>query len=149
MKWLKRAGVAIAAVLVIAQLMPVDRRNPPSNVSMAIEVSEKLPPEVAGVLRGSCANCHSNRTEWPWYSYVAPVSWVVAHDVKQGRRKLNLSEWGGYPAEKREQKLEEICEQVTNGDMPDPKYLWLHRSARPTAAQRETVCQWTESARQY
>ena len=149
MRWLKRVGLAVAALVVVAQLVPVDRRNPPSNSSMAIEASQKLPTPVERVLRSSCLNCHSNRTEWPWYSYLAPASWLIAHDVHEGRRKLNFSEWGTYSAEKREQKLEEICDQVTNGDMPDPKYLWLHRSARPAADERDAVCRWTGGLRQY
>jgi hypothetical protein len=148
--WLKRVGLAVvAAVFAVTQLVPVDRHNPSANVSMSIEMSEKVPAPVERVLRSSCLNCHSNRTSWPWYSYVAPVSWVVAHDVRAGRRKLNFSEWGAYSGEKREQKLEEICDQVINGDMPNPKYLWVHRSARPTSAEREAICQWTEGSRKY
>jgi len=145
----KRIGLAAVLLIVALQLIPVDRRNPVVNPSQSIEAQEKLPPAVQAVFHGSCANCHSNQTRWPWYSYVAPASWIVAGDVHAGRRKMNFSEWGRYSAEKREQKLEEICEQVTNGDMPDPKYLFLHRSARPTQQQREAVCQWTEESRQY
>jgi hypothetical protein len=74
---------------------------------------------------------------------------MIASDVHEARRKMNFSEWAEYPANKREDKLEEICEQVTNGDMPDPKYLLIHRSARPTNAERDAVCQWTEDSRQY
>ena len=88
--------------------------------SQSIYAKEKLPPTVKAVLENSCANCHSNQTEWPWYSHVAPVSWMIASDVHEARRKMNFSEWAEYPANKREDKLEEICEQVTNGDMPDP-----------------------------
>ena len=147
-RWVRRVGIA-SAVLLSAQLVPVNRSNPVVNASESIEAKEKLPPEVQSVFQQSCGNCHSNRTEWPWYSYVAPASWMIAHDVQAGRRKVNFSEWGSYSPEKREQKLEEICEQITNGDMPDAKYLWLHRTAKPTQRQREAVCQWTENSRQY
>ena len=74
---------------------------------------------------------------------------MIAHDVHDARKKMNFSEWADYPANKREEKLEEICEQLTDGDMPDPKYLFLHRSARVTPADRDAVCQWTEDSRQY
>jgi hypothetical protein len=152
MSWvrrLRRVGIAAAVLLGAAQLIPVNRGNPPVIASASIVAREKLPPEVQSVFQHSCANCHSNRTEWPWYSYVAPASWVIAHDVQAGRRKINFSEWGRYSPEKREQKLDEICEQLTNGDMPDAKYLWLHQSAKPTQEQREAVCQWIENSRQY
>ncbi len=148
-RWLKRAGIAIAVLLGVAQLVPVSRSNPAVNASATIEAKEKLPSAVQAVFQGSCANCHSNQTEWPWYSRVAPVSWMVAHDVRTGRRHMNFSEWGSYSSEKREQQLEEICEQLTNGDMPDPKYLWLHRAAKPTQQQVDAVCRWAEDSRRY
>ncbi|HUI83886.1 MAG TPA: heme-binding domain-containing protein [Candidatus Binatia bacterium] len=147
--WLRRIALALAGLLLASQLIPVDRSNPTADPSKAIYAAEKVPAPVREVFRRSCQNCHSNETSWPWYSYIAPVSWVIAHDVHEARRKMNFSEWGTYPANRREEKLEELCEQVTNGDMPDPKYLLLHRSARPTPQQRDAVCQWTEDSRQY
>lgn len=97
----------------------------------------------------SCQNCHSNETAWPWYSYVAPVSWIIADDIHSARKKMNLSEWSNYSAKQREEALEEICEQVTNGDMPDSKYLLMHRGARLSSEDRIAVCQWTEDSREY
>ncbi len=147
--WLKRAGLALTIALVVAQFIPVDRSNPRAPESQSIYAKEKVPPPVRAVFANSCANCHSNETAWPWYSHVAPVSWMIASDVHQARSKMNFSEWGEYPANKREDRLEEICEQVTNGDMPDSKYLLMHRGARLTSAERNAVCQWTEDSRQY
>lgn len=145
----RRVGLALLVLLIAVQFFPVDRRNPSADPSKSINVTERLPLTVQTVFRGSCVNCHSYQTRWPWYSYLAPASWIIARDVREGRKKMNFSEWGSYSAEKREQKLEEICEQVTNGDMPDPKYLFFHRRARPTQQQREAVCEWTEASRQY
>ncbi len=108
-----------------------------------------MPADVKAVFERSCKNCHSNETSWPWYSYVAPISWVVAHDVHQARKAMNLSEWGSYSSNKKTDKLEEICEQLTNGDMPDRKYALIHRQARPTARERDVVCQWTDDSREY
>src|SRR5271170_7385036 len=110
-----RVVVAVMVLLVAGQLVPVDRRNPGIDPSRTIYATEKVPAPVQAVLARSCQNCHSNQTSWPWYSYVAPVSWMVADDVHSARRKMNFSEWAGYPAKKREEKLEDICEQVTNG----------------------------------
>jgi len=108
-----------------------------------------MPAGVKAVFERSCKDCHSNETAWPWYSYVAPVSWVVARDVHQARKKMNFSEWGSYPPQRKEDRLEEICEQVTNGEMPDRKYAIFHRSARITPQERDAVCQWTDDSRQY
>ena len=147
--WLKRIGIALLVLLVIAQVIPVDRRNPVVDTAKSIYAKEKIPAQVKTVFDRSCANCHSNNTDWPWYSRVAPVSWMVASDVHEARAKMNFSTWGDYPADKREERLEEICEQLTNGDMPDFKYLLVHRSARLTPAEHDAVCQWTEDSRQY
>lgn len=147
--WLKRTVLVFLASLLVAQFVPVTRDDQPVNPAQSIFAKEKMPEQVKSIFEGSCANCHSNQTNWPWYSYVAPASWMIAHDVHSARRKMNFSEWADYPANKREEKLEEICEQLTDGDMPDPKYLWLHHSARVTPADRDAVCQWTEDSRQY
>jgi hypothetical protein len=77
-----------------------------------------MTPEVAAILQRSCNDCHSNRTVWRWYSNVAPASWLVSHDVREGRDALNLSEWTRYAPQKQHKLMEEICEQVTEGEMP-------------------------------
>jgi len=145
-----RAKVAIAAFAVFAglQLIPVDRSNPPVIESRTIFAREALPAKVETVLRRSCQNFHSNQTRWPWYSYVAPISWIVAGDVHKARQHMNLSEWAGYSEKRREEKLNGICEQVVNGDMPEGKYALIHRRARVSEDERAAICQWVERARQ-
>ena len=145
---IKLAWAVLAGFLLI-QLVPLDRHNPPIQPGQSVYAVESVPPQVRAVLERSCSNCHSDETRWPWYSYVAPVSWMVASDVHHARRNMDLSRWATYTAEKREDKLEEICEQITNGDMPDPKYVLFHRRARPTQQEREAVCKWTDDVRQY
>src|SRR5512142_1468745 len=95
------AGVAAMALLI--QAVPVDRSNGP------VESDAGAPAPVAGILRRACYDCHSNRTIWPGYSRVAPVSWLVAHDVHEGRRELNFSAWGRYDAEQRRRKLDKAA----------------------------------------
>jgi heme-binding protein len=146
---LKRILVATGLLLLAIQFAPVSRINPKEDTSQMIYASLPAPTEVKAVFDRSCRNCHSNETVWPWYSYVAPVSWMVARDVHQGRKKMNLSEWGTYSAQRKEDRLEEICEQVTNGEMPDRKYAIFHREARVTPQERNAICQWTDDSRQY
>jgi hypothetical protein len=74
---------------------------------------------------------------------------MVARDVHQARKKMNFSEWGSYSAQRKEDRLEEICEQVTNGEMPDREYAILHRGARLSPQERDAVCRWTDDSRQY
>jgi len=138
------AGVVLVAG---AQFIPVARTNPPVQPSNVIYAAQPVPSSVRSIFEGSCKNCHSNQTAWPWYSYVAPISWMVARDVNRGRSHLNFSEWGAYSLSKRAQKLEDICEQLANGDMPDGKYLLIHRKATPTQEQRDAVCEWVQTQR--
>ena len=143
----KQIGIAALVLLVAVQLIPVGARNPAVVPAQSIYATQPVPEAVRSVFENSCNDCHSNQTRWPWYGHVAPVSWMIAHDVHEGRRHFNLSEWGSYTDKKKEEKLESICEQVTNGDMPDGKYAFFHRKVRLTPDQRDAVCAWVESAR--
>ena len=92
-----KVGVALVCVLLLAQLFPVNRENPP------VESEVPASAEVRRVLRSSCYDCHSHETRWPWYSRAAPFSWLVAHDVSHAREHLNFSAWNRYDA--REQRI--------------------------------------------
>lgn len=143
----KQIGTAALALLMLAQFVPAGTRNPTSMPAQSIYATQTVPGAVRSVFENSCNDCHSNQTRWPWYSRVAPLSWMIAHDVHAGRKHFNLSEWGSYTGRQKEEKLESICEQITNGDMPDSKYAFVHRKVRLTQDQRDAVCDWVESAR--
>jgi hypothetical protein len=145
----KAKHVVLVAVVVLfaAQLIPISHTNPPVDPSRSFYATEPVPADLHATFENSCKDCHSNRTVWPWYSYIAPVSWMVADDVRGGRRHLNFDEWNTYTPAKKEKRMEDICEQVTNGDMPDSKYLVIHRHARLTQSERESVCDWVGSVR--
>ncbi|MEN8374044.1 MAG: heme-binding domain-containing protein [Gemmatimonadota bacterium] len=128
------AGLVVA--LILAQLIPVNRSNPPIGAEL------EAPAAVLEVLRRSCYDCHSNETTWPWYSRVAPVSWLVARDVSEGREAVNYSVWGSYPAGELAELLEETWEEVAEGEMPPAMYVWLHSEARLTTADREILRSW-------
>jgi len=107
----------------------------------------QAPPEVAAVLRRSCMDCHSNQTVWPWYSYVAPVSWLVERDVRGGRDQLNLSNWDQYSFQRREKLLADIATAVKNREMPLPQYLAVHRHARLSDTETDIVYGWARAER--
>jgi hypothetical protein len=129
--------VGLAALFALAQLVPVSRTNPP------VESEVDAPPEVRAVLQRSCYDCHSHATRWPWYAWIAPVSWLLAHDVAEGREHLNFSTWGRYDAAERAENLEEIAEMVEEGEMPPWFYLPLHRDAPLSPADLATLTAWT------
>jgi hypothetical protein len=127
----------LVALLALAQFVPVSRTNPP------VEQEVDAPPEVRAVLERSCYDCHSHETRWPWYAWIAPVSWLLAHDVAEAREHLNFSTWGRYDAGERAENLEEIAEMVEEGEMPPWFYLPLHPDARLSPADLATVTAWT------
>ncbi len=147
MRWLKRIALLILVLLIAAQFIPVNRTNPPVNPANTIYAAGIVPANIHTILQRSCKDCHSDETHWPWYSYVAPVSWLVALDVHDARDEVNLSRWSGYSQREKDHKLEEICEQVHGHRMPDSNYTLIHRGARMSEAERVEVCQWTEAAR--
>lgn len=145
--WGKRLVMAGVVAFVGAQVVPVARTNPPVNPAHTIFTSLPVPTAVVEILNRACEDCHSNQTAWPWYSRVAPVSWVTVHDVNEGRRELNLSEWGRYAPRRQDRKLKEICEQVESGSMPMAAYTLVHRQAALTPSDRRTLCEWAAEAR--
>src|SRR5438445_9124859 len=107
----------------------------------------KIDPQVPSILERSCIDCHSERTQYPWYSYVAPVSWLIQSDVAGGRERLNLSRWSEYSQQRRERSLSEIANQVRDGDMPLPQYTLIHRDARLSESDVNAIFQWTQTER--
>ena len=133
--------LVIALVLFAIQLVPVPRENPPVTAEI------QAPDQVQSLLERSCYDCHSNHTVWPWYSQVAPVSWLVYRDVKKARDELNFSLWDEYTDRRRDHKLEEIEEKVSEGEMPLKIYLPLHPDARLSDADRQTLIDWARTER--
>ncbi len=147
MKWLKRALVALATLFVVAQVIRPSMTNPPVDESRTLQAKAQISPEVYAILERSCNDCHSNKTEWPWYSQVAPVSWYLSNHVSDGRRQLNISDWAGYDTRRATRKLDEMCDQVKSGEMPIKSYLLIHPRAKLSDADRQAICNWTEQER--
>jgi hypothetical protein len=116
--------IVLAFLLIIIQFIPVNKINPAIVSEMPAQV------EVQKILQRSCFDCHSHETIWPWYSYIAPVSWLIAHDVKEGREHLNFSTWSQYDQQKQIKLFEEIKEVIEKEEMPLTQYLWMHPGAR-------------------
>jgi hypothetical protein len=112
-----------------------------------LKLSLSLPSDVAAVLRRSCLDCHSNQTVWPWYSYIAPASWLVERDVSEGRDHVNLSFWREYTWEERRKLLADFASVVKNGEMPLPQYTWIHPGAKLSAADIDVLFRWARTER--
>jgi hypothetical protein len=135
--------VLAVLALVGAQLVRPDRTNPPEDPARTLEAALAPPPEVSAILARACADCHSSRTRWPWYTNVAPLSWWIADHIKDGRVEVSFSEWATYSPRKQAHKLEEMCEQVQQGGMPLGSYTLVHRDAKLSPADVKLLCEWT------
>jgi len=135
--WKKLVLIVGVVLFVAIQLVPVDRSNPP------VEADLDAPEAVTAVLRTACYDCHSSETHWPWYSYVAPVSWLVAHDVEEARGEFSFSRWGKLGEDERAHLREEIWEEVEEGEMPLAIYRFMHSSARLSQDQLDTLREWS------
>lgn len=131
-KILRFAILAIVVLLVLIQLVPYGRAhtNPP-----VVQEPAWDSPTTRTLAKRACFDCHSNETAWPWYTNVAPVSWMIQRHVDEGRQKLNFSDWGNS----RERELDEIAEVILEGEMPLPNYLPMHPEARLTPAEKQAL----------
>lgn len=145
LKWLKWILVAMAATFGLLQFTNPDRTNPPVTPGHDLFAVSPPPPEVAKLVRTSCFDCHSQETKWPWYSRMAPMSWTVAHDVKEGRERLNFSDWPVNDPARASRKFGNISDQVDSADMPLKKYTMIHRDAILSDAQRKLIVDWAEA----
>lgn len=139
--------IILFAAFVIIQFVRPARTNPPVDPAKTIEANLQVSPQVAAIFDRSCNDCHSNKTVWPWYTNVAPVSWFLVSHVNEGRGLMNLSEWGGYDKDKQSHRLRDMCEQVQDGNMPLSTYTPLHPKAKLSAEDVKTICDWANAER--
>jgi hypothetical protein len=141
MKWKpgKRTFWIVILVLAGIQVIPVARTNPP------VEEEVPAPSEVRAVLKRACYDCHSNESKWPWYSHVAPVSWLIARDVHEGREEMNFSAWNRLSPGKQKKRFRQSWDLVQKGEMPLWFYVPLHPEAKLSETDRLLLKKWALS----
>lgn len=135
------ALVFIGIQFVPNELPAVETNNPGDIIQSGL-----VPQDVAALLKKSCYDCHSNESVYPWYSHIAPSSWLVAKDVREGRDELNFSTWEDYDMMDKLGLLDDIAIVVGEGEMPMEIYLYLHSSSKLDEAQRQLIIDWAENA---
>ena len=139
-------AVTLVGLFLAIQIVRPARTNPPVDPTHTIEARVDVPPAVDAILMRACIDCHSNETRWPWYSNLAPVSWLLASDVNGGRHHMNVSEWNPRASHHGDSLFEEICNQVRAGDMPPWYYRPLHPAAHLSADDVSKICAWTANS---
>jgi hypothetical protein len=135
----KKILVGLIVLLAGAQFIPVDRSAPPT------ETEVPASPEVRAVLKRACYDCHSNQTTWPWYSRIAPASWLIARDVRVGREEMNYTAWNRLSPKKQAKRFKQSWTLVEEGEMPMSIYLPLHPEAKLTDADKALIKEWALS----
>ena len=134
---MKRTAVVLVVVFAAAQLVRPNRANPPTDVSRTIQAHGES--EMVAVLNRACSDCHSNATVWPWYTHIAPASWLMAYGVKEGRKAVNFSEWAAYRPNRQRQLLNESCRDASAGKMPG-LYSLVRPETRLSTQDVEVIC---------
>ncbi|MEO8794438.1 MAG: heme-binding domain-containing protein [Daejeonella sp.] len=140
--------LAIVAVIVIIQFI-----RPEKNISAEpgpndIFAHHNAPDSLKQLIQTACYDCHSNNTKYPWYANIQPVAWWLSDHVKDGKKHLNFSEFATYTAKKAEKKLEEVGDEVKEGEMPLESYTFIHKDADLNDAQRKAIVQWSQGVRE-
>ncbi len=145
-----KKALKITALLAVLAVVAVQFYRPntltaPIVEADTLEATTEIPANVGEVLKRSCNDCHTNQTVYPWYSHFTPVNWFLARHIDEGRRELNFSVWNTYNAKKKKHKFDEICDQIIGGEMPHNQYLWMHRDAKLSNADKRLLCEWAQT----
>ena len=138
-KRVKYAGVVFVALAAAAQFIRPERANPPTVAGRTIRAQAETTNELASVLQRACRDCHSNETVWPRYARIAPVSWLMAYGVREGRKAVNFSEWAGYTPDRRQILLALSCQDASEGRMPGA-YTMIRPETRLSTRDIDTIC---------
>lgn len=144
-KRFKVISATAGAAFVILQLVPYGRpMNQPQAGKDLLEMTE-TPEEVELILKNACYDCHSQKVVFPWYSKVAPVSWLISRDIEEGRKHLDFGMWKDYSKKEKLKLLDKIGDEVGEGNMPLKIYISMHKEARLSREQKDLVVHWAES----
>lgn len=141
--------IIIALSFIGLQFTTPRHTNPLFDEAQTLQGITAVPPDISVLFTRSCNDCHSNKTNWRWYTYVAPVSWLTVGHVNKGRAELNFSEWGHYRTRMKETRLKAICAQCQSRTMPLASYALVHQEVNLSAEEVKMICEWTETERKH
>jgi hypothetical protein len=140
----KKILIGLVLVLVVMQFIPSGAPETSDDLSKDLIANNEIPDDVAAILKTSCYDCHSTQTDYRWYSHIAPVSFLVAKDVREGKEHLNFSEWENLSKMDKAEALDELGEEVEEGEMPMKIYFITHSDATLSDEQRTRLVDWAE-----
>ncbi len=143
----KKIVIGLFIGFIAIQFIQPARNKSNSILPTDIEKIVAVPANVSGILKTSCNDCHSNNTQYPWYSSIQPGAWIMASHIKNGKAMLNFSQFGELSNRKQQSKLQELINQLKDDEMPILSYKLIHRNADLTPAQKTILMNWAASAK--
>jgi len=144
---LRKILLVLLVILLIIQFIHPHRNTSKSAQPNNIAKSFAVPADVKTILDKACMDCHSNNTRYLWYFKIQPVDWWLTHHIDEGKRGLNFDEYAGRSLRYQFHKMEDIADQVKEGEMPINSYTWIHKDAILTEQEKNTIINWTEGIR--
>ena len=132
-------AVLVVAIVLVIQVIPVERNVSTVPAGQSFEKTEKVPANVAAILKVSCYDCHSNNSRYPWYSELQPGAWFMAQHIKKGKEELNFDEFNNYSKRRKKAKIKSIISQIEKDEMPLKSYRMMHGNARLSADEKKEL----------
>lgn len=141
---MSKKKILLTIVLLIAamQVVVIKKSVPETGPELEYIQAERVPADIAGLIKASCYDCHSYKTNYPWYSNIAPVSWILNNHIREGREHLNFSLWGEFSTKNQQAIKRECMEVLGNNEMPLKSYRFMHAEARLSEKQKELLIDW-------
>ena len=144
---MKKIGSTVLIVLIGIQFIQPARNENGQALPTDISKTVFIPGNVKSLLQTACNDCHSNNTNYPCYTYVQPMGWIMNNHIQDGKKELNFSEFGSYSGRRQQSKLKSIASQVKDDEMPMASYLLMHKNARLTKEQKTLIIDWALNAK--
>lgn len=143
----KKIGFILLALLVVIQFIRPEKNSGEAYGANDITKAVNVPADVKNILERACNDCHSNHTDYPWYTNIQPLGWWINHHVEEGVHHLNFSEFNTYKIRRKLHKLEEVAEQVKEGEMPMSSYTLIHSNAKLSQQEQDLLIKWAVEAK--
>jgi hypothetical protein len=142
MKLLRKILLGLLVMLILIQFIQTPRNKSNELRSTDLTKTFSVPQDVLNILKTACYDCHSNNTNYPWYSKVQPLGWLLANHIKEGKAELNFNEFGSYSMRRQTSKLNAIANSIKDGSMPLGSYILLHKNARLSDEENASLIDW-------
>ena len=139
---LKNIIIFLIAFLGLAQFFNIDKNNPKVSSSLDFLAVENPPHNISKMIKNECYDCHSNETNYPWYTDYAPISWWIKSNINGGREYFNFSEWGTLSIKEKTAKMQACFEAIEEEEMPVLLYIMMHEEAQFSSAQNDSLMNW-------